>query len=281
MMTFTLGLLALAIRFTYCCIDGSLLSGVSMAPRSKIAAAGGVKGVKKDAILKPKLTAALAEDWPNKTDRWKGRPKAFCKSCSQYTSSIDKHSAPNKPVFLHWLHNRVSKAEVAAEQAKLDAKAKASAGKQGKAVKAATVKEADLRYPSGEECYPCYDVRRKWFKDLDQKQLIDKRKDQSQVDDQFNSYRHDSVSGENKFKGPKGKSITTVEKGSQEFDRNYVSGTFEPLDDFAAKRRLPKLAEAQLVALVREKYPAYTVVVQKDGTVCGIRLYYCGLRAQA
>jgi ribosomal protein L44E len=271
MITFRVGLLAIAIRISLCslAIDDRGFED-SMAPRARQAAAGGAKGTKKAEIVKPKKTTALAEDWPNKVDRWKGKPKAFCRACEQNTSTIDKHSHPEKPSFLHWVHSRISKAEQT--QGKSKAKAKAGAKK--------VVKEEDLRYPSGEECYTCFDVRRKWYTGLTLDQLLDKRKDDSSVDDAFNEYRHDSASGEHKFKGQKAKQINTVEKGTSEFGKDYVAGTFERLDVFAANRRIKYETESQLVAHIEETYPHYKVVVKKDGAVFTMRLYR-GPRAQA
>ena len=82
--------------------------------------------------LKPKVTTALKESWQNQTDRWEGKAKAFCKSCQQWTSTVDKHSATDKPAFLHWVHNRVSKLQIKEAQAKLEAAAKTAAGKTKK-----------------------------------------------------------------------------------------------------------------------------------------------------
>ena len=70
-----------------------------------------------------------------------------------------------------------------------------------------------------------------------------------------------------------------MEKGSSEFERDFVAGTFERLDVFAQNRRISWDDEAELVKHIKVTYPSYRVVVKKDGTVCIIRLYR-GSRAQ-
>ena len=104
----------------------------------------------------------------------------------------------------------------------------------------------DDRYPGGGECYNCYDVRRKFYPGKPQDQLNTDRQDDSKVDDDFNDKRHDLLSGEGKYKGKVWK-ICTIEKGEQNFDREYVSGTSAQFWDFASKRKLKAKSDDELI----------------------------------
>ena len=138
------------------------------------------------------------EEYPGQIDRWAGKPKCTCKSCNQSIGSIDKHSPPDKPKFLHWVQSRTLKKPP---------------GYQGKPRK---FKEDELVVPSGEECYACYNDRRKRHPGKSQKELIQLRKEDPQVDELCNEHRHDTVGEVFKYKGTakqSGKNITTTEKG--------------------------------------------------------------------
>ena len=84
------------------------------------------------------VAAAAAEDVPPPpaaypgVDRWAGKPQALCRSCGQKTSTIDRHSPPGRPKWLHWVQCRESKSHVqpAANQQKPKGKAKTAAVKK-------------------------------------------------------------------------------------------------------------------------------------------------------
>lgn len=219
-------------------------------------APGGVKAKdpsgKSVKVAATSVPAVMRELYPHQIDRWAGKPPAYCNSCDQSTGNIDKHSASDRPRYLHWVQARRTAASSAAAS---------SSSCRGKNKTAAA--EADDRFPSGCECYPCYDVRRKFYPGKSQEALKTLRED-PKVDDQVNDYRHDLVSGEGKYKG-KVQKVSTVEKGEQSFDREFVSGTGAGIWDFARKRHIQAANQDELVDIIRQRYPDYKIVVAKNG----------------
>ena len=63
------------------------------------------------------------------------------------------------------------------------------------------------------------------------------------------------------------KKTAFVEKGDREYERNFVSGSFEPLEKFARDRRLKAQTEQELVNIIKEKYPDYRIVINKQEQV--------------
>ena len=168
-------------------------------------------------------------------DRWEGKPTISCTSCNQSTGDIDRHSADDKPKYLLWTQARRTKAS-----AEFAAAAATAKGKQKGEV------DVDDRFPSGSECYPCYDVRRKFYPGMSQEELNTLRSNTQETDDEFNERRSDNVSEGGKFKGNLAK-FNTIEKGENPYDKKYISGTAAKLWDFARMRHLHAQSDDELV----------------------------------
>ena len=239
---------------------------IKTAGSTKSSGSGGDKGSVLNKRDVKRFAAALDGDWPNKTDRWAGKQQVFCLSCTQHSSTIDKHSHPDRPAYVAWTMHRKAVKEDAIRAAKAQAKAKSIS-------KAAAKNnwEEYLKYPAGKECYSCYDVRRSFYKGKNQSDVLALREADPDEDDLHNSRRQDKVSGENKLKGDQKKHYS-VEKNSQNQKRDFLAGTFEPLDKFARDRNLQAPGESKadmdaLVDVIEAKYPQYRVCVDKRGTV--------------
>ena len=203
-----------------------------------------------------KLKQVLTEEYPGQVDRWAGCPPAFCTSCEQYTGNIDKHSAEGFPKYLHWVQARRTNASVAAA---------ASSSSSSRSKSKNQTEPVNDRFPSGHECYPCFDVRRKHFPGKGQDVLKVEREDPA-VEDDFNDKRHDLVSGTGKYKGKVNK-VNTIQKGESNFDREFVSGTAVGILDFAKKRNIKARDQDELIDIIRQKYPSYKIMVNKRGDI--------------
>ena len=125
-------------------------------------------------------------------------------SCEQFTGTIDRNSAENKPTYMRW-------------------------------VKSGTKKHAGHTYtvPRGKECYVCFYIRRKFFENMPLEKLIEARRDES-TDAEFWEKRADHVSGGGKFK-KNGLELNEfhTSRGIEGYKDNFVTGSFEPLYEFA------------------------------------------------
>ena len=223
------------------------------------------KAVKKDtAAIKPTKHAAsekigitggadglATHVYVGQYDRWAGRPPAKCDSCSQSTGMTDRHSTDAKPKFLVWTQARRTKASIAwaAEQIK-------------EAKKNKKMDTIDDRFPSGSECYYCYDVRRNFYTGMSQAELDQARLENPAKDDEVNMYRADTVSEASKYTS-KVLKMRTLESGDQSFDREYISGTAAKLWDFAATRNLTAETDEDLIDIIKDKHPTYKIMINK------------------
>ena len=235
-----------------------------MAPKnvlsSKSKAAAKSKTVKKDTSSNITKKSVSQGDYPGQLDRWKGKRQAKCDSCGQKTSTIDRHSPPDKPKYLHWVQKRKATQASTAAAAGTDAKTLTTMMKAG-----------DLEYPGGGECYPCYNMRRKFHLGKSQEELDEERKTNQELDDQCNAQRHDAVSEKNELKGAVKEATVSVGKGAKDFDRRLVTGSLQPVWEFASRRNLtvePPDCLDSLVTLIENKYPDYKVIVDKEERVC-------------
>ncbi len=58
-----------------------------------------------------------------------------------------------------------------------------------------------------------------------------------------------------------------MEKGDKQFERDFVTGTFQTLSRFAQLRRIKCETQNELIELIKFKYPDYRIVVNKQGEV--------------
>ena len=93
--------------------------------------------------------------------------------------------------------------------------------------------------------------------------MLEKRQDPV-IDDQVNAYRIDTISGEKKNK-PKATKVRTVETGDRQFDRNFITGTWQSLERFAKMRNIRYSSMEELAATVRVRYPDYRIAYNKAG----------------
>jgi hypothetical protein len=183
---------------------------------------------------------------PTEKDRWKGcGQKATCKSCDQSTGDLDRNAAPNEPKYLWWTRARY-------------------------------LETAKCQVPAGTECYECFYLRRRYFVNTDadgttvpmsQDELVVARR-QPAVDGRFWELRADRVSGAGAFKKDAVVDITALtSKRKSDYSDRFVEGVVMSIYDFAEKRRLKWETEEELVQLVVDKYPAYTVGRDTDGAL--------------
>jgi hypothetical protein len=93
--------------------------------------------------------------------------------------------------------------------------------------------------PTGEECYRCFDVRRRNFPEYSMPQLIDERSRHRAVDDKFSELRGERVRGEVSYsKAEKLDVKTLVSKQSSDYVDRYEEGSFVELWAFAHQRGL-------------------------------------------
>ena len=123
--------------------------------------------------------------------------------------------------------------------------------------------EEDFKVPSGYECYSCYNVRRNWYKGKSMDELIENRAADPAIEDEYEGRRYDDVSETKELKIPAAKKINTLEKADKDFERNFVSGTRQPIEKFGAARRIKWQTIPELAAIIRVKYPSYRVIVNK------------------
>ena len=238
-----------------CAASGSGACCFWMAPKTKAQPAkqsgGGGKKAKKDESTKNNRTLFT---------RWSGCPPASCLSCEQSTDGYDRDHKEGQEDFLNWVQSRT--------------------GKQNKG----------KPYPSGQECYPCYYVRRQFFNCIKQKLLNQKRKDNPKVDARFwrkrskhvrKEYLRDSDSDDDDLLDDDDLGVTaasqaktqksTTSSQDKDYEKRFVTGSFEPLDHFARRRKIKCADDDELKQHIADKYPAYKVQLNKDG-VWGVEI---------
>ena len=214
------------------------------------------KKVLKDPGSKPGPKAA----WKPTFLRWKGCPPAICLGCDQKTDQLDRDSPEGKEEYLWWVQSRTSP--------------KINKGKP---------------YPSGNECYHCYDTRRKHFNNIKLVPLLNKRKLKPKCDARFWKRRRATVrkevvetESEDEVMSDMGVGPTAPKKGSgnittaeeeKAFERQFVTGSFEPLQQFAFKRRIEYDSVDELKDIVMERYKSYTLTTNKAG-VLGVEIVH-------
>ena len=131
-------------------------------------------------------------------NEWGNVPAKACTSCEQDTHHHDRDAPHGSPRFLRWLKKRM---------------------------------HADGRFvPSGDECYGCFQCRRKHFIDEQTKlpvtleKFLDMRKG-TELDNRFYELRHDKVSGAGNYKkeGAQDVKIYTTQKGTT-FSKRFTEG---------------------------------------------------------
>ena len=160
-----------------------------------------------------------------------------CVACSQNTHQIDRDSAADKPLHLEWK--------------------KWSKNAEGQA------------QPVGEECYRCFDVRRRNFPEYSMPELVEERSRHRAVDDKFAEFRGARVRGENSYsKADKLDVKTLVSKQSSDYVDRYEEGSFVELWVFARQRGLKfgKRQTRELTEYVQETL-GMNVKSDDDGTV--------------
>ena len=225
-----------------------------MAPKSSASSAGGGggKAVKKD------NPGGTKEKHKPKFVRWKGCPPAVCKSCEQSTDQLDRDCPEGQEDFLYWVQCRTS--------------SKINKSKP---------------YPSGEECYPCYFIRRKIFNAIKATKLAEKRKQKPSCDARFWKQRRRHVRGEPLASDSESDDLDDAEVGicaprnvtsqaktsevDRSFERRFITGSFEPIEEFAEKRRIEYESIENLTAYIISKYPSYRVRRNAD-KVLGVEI---------
>ena len=89
------------------------------------------------------------------------------------------------------------------------------------------------KVPAGRECYNCFDIRRRFYNNLDLDTLKDAMTKTEEESATFFELRRDKVSGENRLRSRTLKALThDVVDGKEGFDEAYEEGTFMPVRDF-------------------------------------------------
>ena len=214
-------------------------------------------------MKKNPLTVTGKEQYAGQICRWATKPPAKCKACSQSSNEIDRHSPKDKPKYVAWVQWRMLKT---LSQETIDAIVEAAVAKNKSKKEIDPYKlatEEDFKVPSGYECYSCYNVRRNWYKGKSMDELIEVRANDPAIEDEYEGRRYDDVSETKELKIPAAKKINTLEKADKDFERNFVSGTFQPIEKFGAARRIKWQTIPELAAIIRAKYPSYRVIVNK------------------
>lgn len=137
-------------------------------------------------------------------------PPKVCLSCVQSSHDVDRDTDPAAQIYVIW------------SKALLD-------------------KKTGARAPSGDECYRCFDTRRRHF-GLGFKEMLENRKQSKTLDEKFLELRRARACGD-KYKHKSEEDVVDVErfisKDKPQYDDRYESGTFYELWSFAKLRRLP------------------------------------------
>ena len=137
-------------------------------------------------------------------------PPKVCLSCVQSSHDVDRDTDPAAQIYVIW------------SKALLD-------------------KKTGARTPSGDECYRCFDTRRRHF-GLGFKEMLENRKQSKTLDEKFLELRRARACGD-KYKHKSEEDVVDVErfisKDKPQYDDRYESGTFYELWSFAKLRRLP------------------------------------------
>ena len=167
--------------------------------------------------------------------KWAHCPAKQCHACLQTTHEIDRDCAEGKEEYLVWTKTRVN-----AQKELL---------------------------PSGDECYRCFDTRRRYFKKHSMQDMIAKRKSCRPLDDKFTELRLDRQSGEKKFQDQE--EVDTekfIDKVKESFHDRFEEGTFHEIWSFAGKRNLKYDNEADLIDHIESKL-GMNVVEDEEGNL--------------
>ena len=159
-----------------------------------------------------------------------------CKSCEQNSHDLDRDANPDLSIFVAWAKTRDHKGHKA---------------------------------PCGEECYRCFDVRRRFFGLQSLDDLLEKRRACPALDEKFFELRRDRISGEGKYQHQETIDVERfIEKTSSHYDDRFEEGTFHELWSFAESRRLPfkRGQEGELIQHIEEKLDK-RVIEDEDGVV--------------
>lgn len=172
-------------------------------------------------------------------------PPKICPNCEQSSHDVDRHSSPNHPVWVSW---------------------------------AKTVRNSKgTLCPSGEDCYRCFDVRRRFFGlKMGAEKLREERRKCAALDEKYDSLRKDRTSGENQFKDEEMIDVKAfIAKQDKDYSDRFEEGTFHELWSFVKRRRLdfdPEVEGDQEKAMEYiEKELNMEIVVDDDG-VCGVEI---------
>lgn len=154
---------------------------------------------------------------------------------------MDRDSNPAAPQFLQWHKTRTnSKGEV---------------------------------YPCGEECYKCFDTRRRYFPDMSKDELKKARADARAVDDRFTELREDKVRGEGRFRKDEKVDVKAlIRKTKAVYDDAYIEGTFYTLEAYAKKLGMAGVSE---ITLLDHLDKLGLEVVSDDAGVRGVEVPDC------
>eukprot|EP00959_Pyramimonas_sp_CCMP1952_P132196 2764121-Pyramimonas_sp.AAC.1 len=97
---------------------------------------------------------------------------------------------------------------------------------------------AGILLPGGSECSRCFDTRRRYF-DETFTSLMQKRQENQDLDNHYYDLRRDRASGGTKFKDQQKMKVDQwVSKRKEEFDEDFIEGTWMELYAFADQRRI-------------------------------------------
>lgn len=120
--------------------------------------------------------------------------------------------------------------------------------------------------PQGEECYRCFDTRRRIFPAFDMAALVQKRQEQRELDDKFHEYRMDRVRGLKKF-GKEQEAVVEriIKQENKQFVERYEEGTFFSLLAFAEKHHIRFNSEEELKRHIGAM--GFTIIADTDGSL--------------
>ena len=102
---------------------------------------------------------------------------------------------------------------------------------------------------------------------------MEQRAAHPEIDEKVIAIRADKASGGSEYKKTGEIDITRLLiKSKSDYKDGFITGTFTPLDEFCNFQMIQGSYEDELVAIVKERFPSYTIIRDDAGTL-GVEIY--------
>ena len=150
---------------------------------------------------------------------WEQAGSGFCDQCKQSTEQFDKDLLPDKQEKLKW--------------------------RTWKACPQEPDDPPGGRWaPGGSECYFCWDSRRRYY-GCSLAEMKEKRTQDPAVDEDYHNKRRKRARGEDKHERKTSAKKYTTSSAHQQYDDNFVEGSFKPLHVFLVQDMQMSPAQVQ------------------------------------